>query len=123
MLKVSNDAEFWKLLKEHILKNSENKIGDYLKNELTKSDFSPENIDKVILLCRGKEEKLSPVNKENTSGFIFFLVKHTLEYIGISIDKSKKLPNTEVIQKYLEYVINKRKENDKKLDTMIANLK
>ena len=123
MLKVSNDAEFWKLLKEHILKNSENKIGDYLKNELTKSDFSPENIDKVNRLCRGKEAKISPVNKDNTSGFIFFLVKHTLEYIGVFLDKNKKLINSDVFQKYLEYDINKRKENDKKLDTMIANLK
>ena len=124
MLNVTNDTEFWKLFKEHILKNCEDKIGDYLKKELTNADFSPENADKVYSLCKGKEEKLKPVNKENTYGYIFFLVKHTLEYMGISIGlANKKLENTEAYQKYLEYRINKRKENDKKLEQKIANMK
>ena len=125
MLKVKDNKEFWKLFKEHIIKNSEKGIGEFLKNESSKLDFSPENIDKIYGLCEGKEEKLSPVKKDNTEGFIFFLVKHSLEYIGIYLAnaKNKKVPNNEVFQKYLEYIINKRKENEKKLDKMISNFK
>ena len=56
MLKVKDNKEFWKLFKEHIIKNSEKGIGEYLKNEFSKLDFSPENIDKIYSLCEGKEE-------------------------------------------------------------------
>ena len=125
MLKVKNNNEFCKSFKEHIIKNSEEKgIGEFLKNELSNLDLSPENVDIIYSLCEGKEEKLNAINKEGADKSIFFIIKNILEYIGISLGnaKNKKLPNNEVYQKYLEYIINKRKENVKKLDKIISKI-
>jgi hypothetical protein len=130
ILKASNNEEFWKLFKEHLIKNSEKGIGDYLQNEFKNLDFSEENINKIHLLCEGNEEMLSPANigkkeKDNPAGYINLLIKDPLEYIGINIGtaKNKKLCNSGPLNKYLEYIIKRRKENAEKLDKIISKIK
>jgi hypothetical protein len=125
ILKIKDNNEFWKLCKENIIKNSEEKgIGEFLKNEFSNLDFSPVNINTIYSLCEGKEEKLMPLKKEGVDGLIFFLVRYTLEYIGINIGnaKNKKVRANDTFQKYLEFSINKRKENSNKLDKIISKL-
>ena len=125
ILKENNNDKFWKLLRENILKNSEKGVGDFLQNEFKNLDFSEENIHKINCLCEGQEERLGPINitkKDNTAKFICLLNKDALEYIKISLgaNKNKKVINSEVYKKYLEYIINKRKNDQKKLDNLIS---
>ena len=99
-----------------------------MKNELKNIDFSNENIYNVhCLFNTGKI--LNPTNiakSDNTAGLIFFPIKEALEYIGINFNvggKNKKLVNNDVIQKYYEYIITKRKEIGQKMEKMITKLK
>ena len=126
MLKEKNDEKFWKLFRENILKNSENGIGNYIQDEFKNLDFSEENIHRLNLLCEGQEERLGPLNigkRDNTAKFICFVIKEALEYIKIIIgsNRNKKINISEVYKKYLEYIINKRKENQIKLDDYHRN--
>ena len=125
ILKEKDNNKFWKLFRENLLKNSEKGIGNYIQNEFKNLDFSEENIHRLNCLCEGQEERLGPINigkKDNTAKFICFLIKEALEYIKIVIgtSKNKKVNNSEVYKKYLEYIINKRKEDQKKLDNLIS---
>ena len=123
ILKENDKDMFWKLFRENILKNSENGIGDFIKKEFQNLDFSEANIYQLNCLCEGQEERLGPINigkKDNTAKFICFLIKEALEYIKIVIGKSKKLINSEVYKKYLEYIIKKREEDQKKLENLLS---
>ena len=60
ILQVKEDSQFWKLLKENIIKNSEKGLGEYLQNEFNTIDYSTENIHKIHCLCEGKEKILNP---------------------------------------------------------------
>ena len=123
ILKEKNNDKFWKLFRENILKNSEKGIGDFIQNEFKKLDFSEENIYRLNCLTEGQEERLGTINigkKDNTAKFICFLIKEALEYIKIVIGKSKKVSNSEVYKKYLEYIIKKREENQKKLENLLS---
>ena len=123
ILNEKNNDKFWKLFRENILKNSEKGIGDFIQNEFKNLDFSEENIYRLNCLTEGQEERLGPINigkKDNTAKFICFLIKEALEYIKIVIGKSKKVSNSEVYKKYLEYIIKKREENQKKLENLLS---
>ena len=123
ILNEKNNDKFWKLFRENILKNSEKGIGDFIQNEFKNLDFSEENIYRLNCLTEGQEERLGPINigkKDNTAKFICFLIKEALEYIKIVIGKSKKVSNSEVYKKYLEYIIKKREENQKKLENLMS---
>ena len=125
ILKENNNEKFWKLFRENLLKNSENGIGNYIQEEFKNLDFSEKNIHRLNCLCEGQEERLGPLNigkKDNTAKFICFLIKEALEYIKIVIgtSRNKKLNNSEVYKKYLEYIINLRKENQTKVDQLLS---
>ena len=125
ILNEKDNVKFWKLFREHLLKNSEKGIGNFIQEEFKNLDFSEQNIEKIYNLCEGQEESLGPINigkKDNTAKFFCFLIKEALEYIKISIgtSKTKKTNIGEVYKKYLEYIINKRKENQQKLDKLIS---
>ena len=129
ILKVQDDNEFLKLFRESIVKNSENGIGEFLKNAFKNLDFSEENIYKIYCLYEGREGSLNPSiigkkEKENPAGYINLLIKDPLDYIGINIatGKAKKSTNSEVFKKYLEYVIKKRKEDEQKVDKIITKV-
>ena len=127
ILKVSNNIEFYKIFKEHIVKSSEKGIGDFLQNEFKNLDFSEENIYKIHSLCEGQEASLSPSNigkkeNDNPAGYINLLIKDPLEYVGINIGTGKNKKYGEVFKKYLEYIIKRRKNDEQKLDKMISKL-
>ena len=127
ILKIPSNIEFFKLFKEHIVKNSEKGIGDFLQNEFKNLDFSEENIYKLHCLCEGQETSLSPANigkkeNDNPAGYINLLIKDPLEYIGINIGTGKNKKYGELFKKYLEYIIKKRKEDEQKLDKMISKI-
>ena len=125
ILKVKDNKEFWKLFKECIIKNSEKGLGAYIENEFKNLDFTEENIYKIYCLFEGKETKLDPAiisNMDKTAGLVIFSIKEALDFIGIHIGKNEKKPENVPYKKYLEYIINKRKENEQKLDKMISQL-
>ena len=122
ILEVKEDNQFWKLLKENIIENSEKGLGVYLKYEFYDIVCSVENIYKIDCLCEGKEKILSPIaipKKDNTPKIISILVKELLEYIGISVGiKDEKRCNQEIRKKYLEYIIKKRANIDDLISKM-----
>ena len=122
ILEVKEDNQFWKLLKENIIENSEKGLGEYLKYEFYDIVCSVENIYKIDCLCEGKEKILSPIaiqKKDNTPKIISILVKELLEYIGISVGiKDEKRCNQEIRKKYLEYIIKKRANIDDLISKM-----
>jgi hypothetical protein len=122
ILEVKEDSQFWKLLKENIIKNSEKGLGEYLQNEFNTIDYSTENIHKIHCLCEGKEKILNPSTipkKDNAPKLISLLVKELLEYIGINVgNKAEKKCNQEIRQKYLEYIIKKRTDIDDLISKM-----
>ena len=122
ILETKEDNQFWKLLKENIIKNSEKGLGEYLQNELNNIDCSVENIHKIHCLCEGKEKILNPMaipKKDNAPKLISLLVKELLEYIGISVgNKAEKKCNHEIRQKYLEYIIKRRTDIDDLISKM-----
>ena len=123
ILKEKNLDKFWKLIRENLLKNSENGIGNYIQNEFKNLDFSVENIHKLNCLCEGQEERIGPINigkKDSTTKFICLLVKEPLEYIKIITAKTKKASISEAYQKYLEFIIKKREEDQIKLNNLIS---
>jgi len=125
ILKENNKEKFWKLFRESMLKNSENGIGNFIKNEFKNLDFSEENIYRLNCLTEGQEERLGPINigrKDNTAKFICFLIKNSLEYIKIVIGRSNKVSNSKVYKNYLEYIIKKREKNKKKLENLLSKV-
>ena len=125
LLKVKDNNEFWKLIKDIINKNSEKGVGEYIKNELKNIDCSIENISKIYKLY-DEQKIINPLNiakSDNIAGLVFIPVREALEYIGIIFNmpgKTKKIVNNDVLQKYNEYLINKRKEIAQKLDKIIS---
>ena len=59
---------------------------------------------------------------DETAGLFFFSIKEALDYIGVKINGARKKASPLTVQKNLTYCIQKRKENDQKLDKMIAKL-
>ena len=123
ILKENNKEKFWRSFRESMLKNSEKGIGNFIQNEFKNLDFSKENIYRLNCLTEGQEERLGSIYigwKDKTAKFISYLIKEALEYIKIFIGKRKKVPNSEVYKKYLEYIIKKREENKKKLENLLS---
>ena len=122
ILEVKEDNQFWKLLKENIIKNSDKGLGEFLQNEFNNIDYSVENIHKIHCLCEGKERLLNPMaipKKDNAPKFISLLLKELLEYIGINVgNKAETKCNQEIRQKYLEYIIKKRTDIDDLISKM-----
>lgn len=122
ILEVKEDNQFWKLLKENIIKNSDKGLGEFLQNEFNNIDYSVENIHKIHCLCEGKERLLNPMaipKKDNAPKFISLLLKELLEYIGINVgNKAETKCNHEIRQKYLEYIIKKRTDIDDLISKM-----
>ena len=123
LLKIKNNKEFWKIFRENFLKNSNNKIGTYLENTFKNLDLSEENIYKIYSLCEGFSKILSPSyfsKIDEFAGLCFICIKEALDYIGVKINGVHKKSSPITVRKVLTYCILKRKEQDQKLDKMIA---
>ena len=117
---IKDDKLFWLEASDYILKNSNGKTGDFLKQSINSFNFSAKNIFEVKKLFNGNEDKLKPTLYSKicgTTSLIIFLLKDTFEYLGIIRHSKKSVPS--ILLKYLEYI----EEKQNKLGSYINNLK
>ena len=116
---IKDDKLFWAEVSDYILKNNNGSTGEFFKNSIKNFDFSGKNLYQVKKLVSGHEDKIKPsaVSKVcQTTGLIIFMIKDTLEYVGI-IDSKKSVPSLKL--KVLEYI----GELQTKLESYIENIK
>jgi len=122
---IKDDKLFWTEVSDYILKNNNGSTGEFFKNSIKNFDFSAKNLYEVKKLVSGHEDKIKPsvVSKIcQTTGLIIFMIKDTLEYVGI-IDTKKSVPALKL--KVLEYIgelqtkIESYIENNKKINNRI----
>ena len=108
---ILSDKKFWEEARIYFLENDDNKIGYFIKDNISEFDFTNENIYKLKKLTKGYEEKLKPTNYEKiceTTTLFTFIIKDALEYCGIIYNKEKNNPGITI--SYLEFI--REKLND-----------
>lgn len=108
---IVSDKKFWEEARIYFLENDDNKIGYFIKDNISEFDFTNENIYKLKKLTKGYEEKLKPTNYEKiceTTTLFTFIIKDALEYCGIIYNKEKNNPSITI--SYLEFI--REKLND-----------
>ena len=108
---IVSDKKFWEEARIYFLENDGNKIGYFIKDNISEFDFTNENIYKLKKLTKGYEEKLKPTNYEKiceTTTLFTFIIKDALEYCGIIYNKEKNNPGITI--SYLEFI--REKLND-----------
>ncbi len=118
--KIKNDKLFWKEASEFILKHSNGKTGEFFKDSTNNFDFSTKNIYKIKQIVNGNEDKIKPTVFSKvcaTTGLVIFLIKDSLEYIGIIHNIKKNIPS--LMLKYLIYI----GDIQNKTESYINNLK
>ena len=108
---IVSDKKFWEEARIYFLENDDNKIGYFIKDNISEFDFTNENIYKLKKLTKGCEEKLKPTNYEKiceTTTLFTFIIKDALEYCGIIYNKEKNNPGITI--SYLEFI--REKLND-----------
>ena len=116
---IKDDKLFWAEVSDYILKNNNGSTGEFFKNSIKNFDFSAKNLYEVKKLVSGHEDKIKPsaVSKIcQTTGLIIFMIKDTLEYVGI-IDSKKSVPALKL--KVLEYI----GELQTKIESYIENIR
>ena len=92
-----NDNDFINEMKADIQQETQSKnigLGDYLKDEILRFDFSNENIEKILHIL--SSYNITSINnseiskKCKTTGIISFLVKDALVFAGIETDQKTK---------------------------------
>ena len=99
--------EFFEKMCKYVLENiKDDKIGDLFKDIVNNFEFSQENIFQIKNMIKGNENKLKPKYYSQicpTTGFIIFLVKDILEYLGLNQTKKGSpaiiLANLEFLEK------------------------
>ena len=112
--KYKNNKEFWEECSQYIMKNNDGKTGDFFKNSVKNFDFSSENIFKIKKIINGNEEMLKPMIFSKicgTTGLVIFLIKDTLEYLGVIHNLKKNIPcyllkNLEFLSDYEDKIKN-----------------
>ena len=102
---IKDDKLFWIEVCEYILNNNNDKTGEFFKESINNFDFSPKNIYEIKKIINGNLEKIKPNIYSRicgTTGLLIFLIKDTLEYIGIIHSLKKNIPS--IMLKYLEYI-------------------
>ena len=108
---IVSDKKFWEEARIYFLENDDNKIGYFIKDNISEFDFTNENIYKLKKLTKGYEEKLKPTNYEKiceTTTLFTFIIKDALEYCGIIYNKEKNNPGITI--SYLGFI--REKLND-----------
>ena len=108
---IVSDKKFWNEARIYFLENDDNKIGYFIKDNISEFDFTNENIYKLKKLTKGYEEKLKPTNYEKiceTTTLFTFIIKDALEYCGIIYNKEKNNPGITI--SYLGFI--REKLND-----------
>ena len=102
---IKDDKLFWIEACEYILNNNNGKTGEFFKESINSFDFSVKNIYEIKKIINGNVDKIKPNVYSRicgTTGLLIFLIKDTLEYIGIIHSIKKNIPS--IMLKYLEYI-------------------
>ena len=102
---IKDDKLFWIEACEYILSNNNGKTGEFFKESINNFDFSTKNIYEIKKIINGNLDKIKPNVYSKicgTTGLLIFLIKDTLEYIGIIHSLKKNIPS--IMLKYLEYI-------------------
>ena len=111
LLKVNNICDiqdeklFWLEASDYILNNCNGKLGEFFKESVNNFDFSIENIHEVKKIVGENKDKIKPSTYSKicgTTGLVIFLVKDTLEYLGVLHSAKKNIPS--LLLKYSEYI-------------------
>ena len=111
---IKDEKLFWLEASDYILNNCNGKLGEFFKESVNNFDFSIENIHEVKKIVGENKDKIKPSSYSKicgTTGLVIFLVKDTLEYIGVLHSAKKNIPS--LLLKYSEYIekIQKKIEN------------
>jgi len=107
---VRDDGDFWKECCKYFL--SEAKTGDLIANSVKNFDFSNETLYKVHRVTINKDKKLLPSFYSkicSTTGIVIFLIKDTLEYIGLVSSDKKTMPGPNKLLKLYNAVLEQSK--------------
>ena len=93
----SNKKEFFEKMGKYVYSHLGEKggVGDFFKNMVNEFEFNKQNIYKIKIIIKGKEEKLQLRNYSqicSTTGLVIFLVKDILEYLGFIFNGNKTCP-------------------------------
>ena len=102
---IKDEKLFWIEACEYILNNNNGKTGEFFKESINNFDFSIKNIYEIKKIINGNLDKIKPNVFSKicgTTGLLIFLIKDTLEYIGIMHNLKKNAPS--IMLKYLEYI-------------------
>ena len=116
---IVSDKKFWEEARIYFLENDDNKIGYFIKDNISEFDFTNENIYKLKKLTKGYEEKLKPTNYEKiceTTTLFTFIIKDALEYCGIIYNKEKNNPGITI--SFLEFIREKLNDIKKYIDIL-----
>ena len=103
---AENKKDFHEKMVKYIQDNvKDDKIGDLFKEMVNNFVFSKDNIIQIKNIIKGNEDKLKPKYYSKicaTTGFVIFLVKDILDYLGLNNNKTKFSPS--VILANLEFI-------------------
>jgi len=92
ILKIKSDKVFWGKICDWLLEERNVKLGEFLKNESKKFNFSNDNIKKLKKLTQNVKDKISPNYYSKvcgTTGLVVFIVKDALEFCGVIVNEKK----------------------------------
>lgn len=112
------DAEFWKECCKYFLSDTKTgkfilKRGDFVSNSVKLFNFSNETIYKIYRLTFNKDKKLLPSFYSkicSTTGIVIFLIKDTLEYIGLLSTDKKTTPLANKLYKLFNAILEQSKQ-------------
>ena len=102
---IKDQKLFWLEASDYILNNNNGKTGDFFKESINNFDFSIKNIYEINKLVYGYKDKIKPNIYSKicgTTGLIIFMIKDSLEYMGVLHSTKKNIPS--LVIKYLEFI-------------------
>ncbi len=104
------DADFWKECCKFFLSDAE--TGDFISNSVKSFNFSDETLFQIYRLTINKDKKLLPSFYSkicSTTGIVIFLIKDTLEYIGLFSTDKKTTPVANKLYKLCNAILEQSK--------------
>jgi hypothetical protein len=113
---IASKEAFWNRACSFFMNECNNAIGKFIQDSITNINLSCENVLKIKRLVGNDANKITPSYFSKmcgTSGLIAFLLKDTLEYVGIIVDTKKTPPFN--LYKYTKYQLDNVTEKLEKL--------
>jgi len=113
---IKDDKEFWENCCRYFLTENNGRTGDLINNSVKNFDYSEENLYKILKIIGNREKRITPTYYSKTcgtTGLIIFLIKDSMEYASVIIDK-KTIPAR--TYKLYNYIITTVKQKLDRLD-------